>query len=74
MTDSPKPPPVRVTLTVPAISSASAVWLMAAGAEKAEAVARTRAATDDPQVPASCVRGRSETVWWLDEEAASSLP
>jgi glucose-6-phosphate dehydrogenase assembly protein OpcA len=71
VTGSPKPPPVRVTLTLPALSSASAVWLMVAGEDKAQAVARARAATDDPQVPASCVRGRHETVWWLDEAAAS---
>ena len=73
VTDSPKPPPVRVTLTLPALAEGSAVWLMVAGEDKAEAVARARASADDPQVPASCVRGRDETVWWLDEAAASGL-
>ncbi|GGK74682.1 6-phosphogluconolactonase [Ornithinimicrobium pekingense] len=71
--DSPKPPPTRVTLTLPALAQASAVWLLVAGADKAEAVALARGTRDDPQVPASCVRGRHETVWWLDEAAAASL-
>src|SRR4051794_20655045 len=36
---SPKPPPLRVSLTFDAIRSAAQVWLFAAGAEKAAAVA-----------------------------------
>ncbi len=35
---SPKPPPVRITLTLPAINTAEEVWLVAAGADKARAV------------------------------------
>ena len=35
---SPKPPPVRITLTLPAINTAEEVWLLAAGAGKASAV------------------------------------
>ncbi|GAA5163298.1 6-phosphogluconolactonase [Ornithinimicrobium tianjinense] len=68
--DSPKPPPLRVSLTVPALNAARAVWLVVAGAEKAEAVSRSLAAYDDPQLPASWVRGQDETVWWLDRQAA----
>ena len=36
--ESPKPPPVRVSLTIGAINASSQVWLVAAGAEKASAV------------------------------------
>lgn len=72
VTDSPKPPPERVTLTLPALNAARAVWLVVAGADKAEAVARSRAASDDRSLPASCVHGREETVWWLDEAAAGN--
>src|SRR5690625_2097774 len=36
--DSPKPPPVRVSLTFEAINSAQRVWIIAGGAEKADAV------------------------------------
>ncbi|WP_161964972.1 6-phosphogluconolactonase [Ornithinimicrobium cerasi] len=70
--DSPKDPPMRVTLTLPALSSGRAVWLVVAGEDKAEAVDRALAARDDPELPASCVRGRDETVWWVDEACAPS--
>ena len=70
VTGSPKPPPERVTLTVPAINAARSVWFVVSGADKAEAVERALAAHDDAQVPASCVRGRAETLWWCDEAAA----
>ncbi|USQ78276.1 6-phosphogluconolactonase [Ornithinimicrobium faecis] len=70
VTASPKPPPLRLSLTVPAINAAERVWLVVAGADKAEAVAAARDARDDPHLPASWVRGTRETVWWLDEAAA----
>ncbi|MBK0417996.1 6-phosphogluconolactonase [Leucobacter sp. CSA1] len=67
--DSPKPPPERVTLTLPAVRRADRVWLLAAGAEKAEAVARiVRPDADDP-LPAARVHGRDETVLWVDAAA-----
>ena len=69
---SPKPPPLRVTLTVPALSSARAVWMVVSGEDKAQAVSKALAARDDHDLPASCVRGQGETVWWLDASAASA--
>jgi len=71
--DSPKPPPDRVTLTFEAMERCRAVWFIASGEGKAEAVARALA--DDGTVaetPARGVRG-DETIWWLDEAAASAL-
>lgn len=71
--DSPKPPPDRVSLTFEAMERSRAVWFIASGEGKAEAVARALA--DDGSVaetPARGVRGE-ETVWWLDEAAASAL-
>ncbi len=41
--DSPKPPPERVSLTLGALGVAREVWLLAAGVEKADAVARALA-------------------------------
>lgn len=70
VTASPKPPPLRLSLTVPAINAAERVWLVVAGADKAKAVAAARATRDDPHLPASWVRGTQETVWWLDSAAA----
>ncbi|WP_245630493.1 6-phosphogluconolactonase [Granulicoccus phenolivorans] len=70
--NSPKPPPERISLTLPVLNESSEVWFVAAGAEKADAVARSVAA--DPSVPAGVVRGRNQTRWWVDIEAAAQLP
>lgn len=40
---SPKPPPDRITLTLPALNRAREVWFLASGPEKAEAVAQALA-------------------------------
>lgn len=71
--DSPKPPPLRVSLTVPVIQRAKAVWLVVGGQDKAEAVASALTGMDQPAHPASFARGTQETRWWLDAEAASLL-
>ena len=73
--DSPKPPPTRVTLTLPAINAASEVWLLASGTEKAEAVRLALdPAADVLQVPAAGVAGRDRTRFLIDEAAAARLP
>ena len=71
VTDSPKPPPERVSLTLPAIEAAQEVWLIVAGADTADAVQRALAGEDPTAIPASAVRGRSRTLWLLDVDAAS---
>jgi 6-phosphogluconolactonase len=75
--DSPKPPPLRLSMTPARLSRSSLVWLVASGAGKAEAVRSALApagGTVDPvEVPAVAPRGREATVWWLDEAAASLL-
>jgi 6-phosphogluconolactonase len=71
--DSPKPPPDRVSLTFEAMNRSRAVWFIASGEGKAQAVARALAAEGSVvDTPARGVRG-DETVWWLDEAAASAL-
>lgn len=72
--DSPKPPPERVSLTLPVLNRAAEVWFLASGEAKAEAVARALTGADVHEVPAAGVRGRERTVWLLDEAAASRLP
>ena len=71
--DSPKPPPDRVSLTFEAMEGSCAVWFIASGEGKADAVARALA--DDGSVEETPARGvhGDETVWWLDEAAASAL-
>jgi 6-phosphogluconolactonase len=71
---SPKPPPVRVSLSMRTITSATEVWLLAAGAEKADAVALAAAPdTTLLQAPASAARGRERTRWFLDDAAAARM-
>jgi 6-phosphogluconolactonase len=72
--DSPKPPPQRITLTLPAIQRSREVWMMVSGAEKADAVAAAIGGADPVLVPAAGAVGREDTVWFLDSEAASKLP
>ena len=72
--DSPKPPPVRISMTFPTLNRADAVWFLVSGEEKSDAVARALA--DDgtiDETPARGVHGRQETLWLLDEGAASDV-
>ena len=73
VTDSPKPPPRRITLTLPAVQRSREVWLVVSGAGKAEAVAAAINGASPVDVPAAGAVGREATVWLLDEGAASKL-
>lgn len=74
VTDSPKPPPERVSLTFEMIQAARAVMVIAGGRGKAEVVARGLAGPDPVTTPGSCARGARSTTWYLDEAAAAGLP
>lgn len=72
--DSPKPPPDRVTLTFEALDRSHAVWFLASGSAKADAVARALADEGTiEETPARGVRGLTETTWFLDHDAACRL-
>ena len=73
VTDSPKPPPLRITLTLPAVARSREVWFVVAGADKAEAVAAAIGGAAAEDVPAAGAAGRNATVWLLDEAAAANL-
>jgi 6-phosphogluconolactonase len=73
-TSSPKPPPVRISLTFAALNRSREVWFLVSGAEKADAVRRSLAESGDVhETPARGVQGRVSTLWFLDEAAASLL-
>ena len=72
--DSPKPPPQRITLTLPAVQRSREVWLMVSGAAKADAVAAAVGGAPPVSVPAAGAVGLETTLWLLDEEAAAKLP
>lgn len=72
--DCPKPPPTRISLTLPTIRRATEVWLMTTGAAKAEAVAAALGGASEIDIPAAGARGTRETLWVLDRDAARQLP
>ncbi|KAA9394983.1 6-phosphogluconolactonase [Kocuria coralli] len=67
--DSPKPPPLRVSMTLPLISTANHVWYVVAGAEKAEAAGRLLKGTPALETPACGVSGRISTVLFATPDA-----
>ncbi|MGW0199021.1 6-phosphogluconolactonase [Nonomuraea sp. NPDC003201] len=71
---APKPPPTRISLTLPAIQSSREVWVVAAGEEKSGAVRLALSESGHVQVPASGARGRARTLFLLDRAAASKIP
>lgn len=70
----PKPPPTRITLTLPAIRCAAEIWMAATGADKAAAVSMALGDAGEVAVPAAGARARRRTLWVLDRKAASGLP
>ncbi len=66
--DAPKPPPDRITLTVPVLRAARSIVFLATGAEKAQAVLGL-VAGPDPKIPSSLLTGeRTEVI--VDRAAA----
>jgi 6-phosphogluconolactonase len=72
--ESPKPPPQRITLTIPAIRRSREVWLMVAGAAKGDAAAAAIGGAQPVDIPAAGAVGLETTLWLLDEDAAEKLP
>ena len=69
--DSPKPPPTRVSLALETINNAAEVWVVAAGAPKADVVARCL--HGDTALPGAAVRGTDRTLWLIDAAAATRI-
>jgi 6-phosphogluconolactonase len=72
--DCPKPPPTRVSLTLPAIRQATEVWLITTGESKADAVATALGGAGEVQLPAAGARGQRRTLWLLDGPASAKVP
>ena len=67
ITDSPKPPSVRASFTLSMINTSTLVWIIAAGASKADAV--TKIIEGDLSIPASYVRAADHTRLIVDTDA-----
>lgn len=66
----------RITLTAPAINNATAVVLLVAGADKADALAQVLTGPRDPETyPSQLIAPTNGTLTWLvDQAAAAELP
>lgn len=73
ISDSPKPPPSRVTFTLPVLNAARNVVFVCTGDGKREAVKRVLE-LNDTEVPSALVRPTAGKLrWFLDAPAASDL-
>jgi 6-phosphogluconolactonase len=72
--DSPKPPPMRITLTYPVLNHAARVAFVAAGEGKADML---KTLLDEPEkgLPASRVRPHQpgQVYWFVDDAAAAKV-
>jgi 6-phosphogluconolactonase len=71
---SPKPPPERISLTLPVINRSREVWFVVSGSDKAAAAKMALLGAGPVQVPAAGVSGVERTLWLMDHEAAAQLP
>ncbi|MFZ3174205.1 MAG: 6-phosphogluconolactonase [Thiobacillus sp.] len=63
---APKPPPERVSLSATRLSRSRRVWFVITGSGKREALTRWK---NGETLPVSAVRGKLDTVAWLDAAA-----
>lgn len=74
VTGSPKPPPLRVSLTFDAIRAAREVWIVVSGAEKAAGVRAGLSGAPVQKSPVAGAVGRDLTLWLVDAAAAGEVP
>jgi 6-phosphogluconolactonase len=72
--NSPKPPPERLSLTLPVINASKRVWMVLAGPDKASALGLALAGAELAEVPVAGVKGRKRTVFFVDRDAARDVP
>ncbi|KAH0508382.1 6-phosphogluconolactonase [Microtus ochrogaster] len=72
ISDSPKPPPQRVTLTLPVLNAAQSIIFVATGEGKA-AVLKRILEDKDSSLPATMVQPRTGALCWFLDEAAARL-
>lgn len=79
ISDSPKPPPKRVTLTYPVVNAAKNVFFVANGASKKDVIPQVIISEDelaklgDKALPSARVRPSGKLLWFIDEAASVSL-
>jgi len=73
--DSPKPPPQRITITMPVVNNGRNIIFICTGKGKAENIRRSIDEAPTKEIPASLVKanGGGEVHWFMDADAASLL-
>jgi 6-phosphogluconolactonase len=71
--DSPRPPPRRLTITLPVIWRAREVWFIVAGEDTAPVVREAVADPTSTLPVALAARGAQRVTWFLDADAAREL-
>ncbi len=73
--ETPADPPWRLTLTLPALTRADNIYVLATGSKKARALQHVLTGVPDPEThPAAGVRLTEGTlIWWVDRDAARAL-
>ncbi|KAL4702441.1 hypothetical protein ACJJTC_017647 [Scirpophaga incertulas] len=69
ITNSPKPPPERITLTYPVINNARNCIFAISGASKAEMIKRIL--LDKEELPAGQVKPHTGSLYWIVDDAAA---
>lgn len=70
--DSPKPPPERISMTIPLLRRSRSSWFLVAGESKASVFAHAMHGADYREVPAAAMN-QVGTTWWADEAAAAQV-
>jgi len=72
ISDSPKPPSQRITMTFPVLNNARSAVFAACGQSKADIVQRILIDKEKPRLPAGMVRLHDGQLYWLLDMAAAS--
>ncbi|KAL5011515.1 hypothetical protein ScPMuIL_010066 [Solemya velum] len=74
LSDSPKPPPSRVTMTLPLVNNAACAVFVVYGASKAEMLKRVLEGNEANPLPAARIKPTNgELIWMVDAAAAKLL-
>jgi len=72
--NSPKPPPERLSLTLPVLNASERLFMVLAGPDKASVLGLALAGASFEEVPVAGLQGRRRTVFFVDQDAAAEVP